>query len=183
MTARDIVDQLFATYEKLGHRQYGEDVTELEHALQAATFARQFGEPEAIVAAALLHDYGHLIHDLGEDIADRGVDALHENLGAAELSKWFGPEIVEPTRLHVAAKRYLCWKNRQYYDGLSAASQQSLRLQGGPMSDAEAAEFERLPHFAAAVSVRRYDDMGKVPKMQTPPLEGFRATVESFVRV
>jgi predicted HD phosphohydrolase len=36
------------------------------------------------------------------------VDDKHEELGQAWLQNWFGPEVTEPVRLHVAAKRYLC---------------------------------------------------------------------------
>jgi phosphonate degradation associated HDIG domain protein len=181
MTPQRIVDRVIDLYNEKGHRSYGEDVTELEHALQAATFARQFGEPAPIVAACLLHDYGHLLHDMGEDIADQGVDAHHEDLGAKALARWFVPEVVEPGRLHVAAKRFLCARDRQYFEGLSPASRQSLVLQGGPMSDEEARQFEADPHYRAAVQVRRYDDMGKVPGMKTPPLEEFRPLLEAFV--
>lgn len=182
MSPRQVVDHIFDNYAAHGHRAYGEDVTELEHALQAATFARQFGEPDHVVAACLLHDYGHLMHDLGEDIADHGVDAHHEDLGAKILGQWFEANIVEPTRLHVAAKRYLCWKDASYHDGLSEASKLSLRLQGGPMSDDEARVFETNPHYASAVQVRRYDDMGKVPGMKTPTLADFRPLIETFVK-
>ena len=137
MNCHEIVSQIFALFHDRGHQQYGEDVTESQHALQCATFARQNGESPAIVAACLLHDYGHLVHDLGENIADQGVDAHHETLGANRLKKLFKPEVVEPVRLHVAAKRYLCWKEPGYYNGLSDASQRSLLLQGGPMTDNE----------------------------------------------
>lgn len=177
---QEIVEQVFSVYQRHGGRHYGEHVTELQHALQCATFAQQFGESDAVIAACLLHDYGHLLHEMGEDIAARGIDARHEDLGAMALQEWFGPEIVEPTRLHVAAKRYLCWKDARYFDGLSAASQRSLELQGGPMSGEEAAAFEANPHHQAAVRVRRYDDMGKVPHMQTPSLESFRALLAQF---
>lgn len=181
MEAPGVVDDLFRLFLERGHRRYGESVTELQHALQAATFAEQFGEPPHVVAAALLHDYGHLLHDLGEDVADHGIDARHEDLGARRLAEWFGPQVVEPIRLHVAAKRYLCGRQRAYHEGLSDASRQSLALQGGPMSEAELGEFERHPHFDSAVRLRRYDDMGKVPDMATPGLEHFRRVLEPLV--
>lgn len=181
MHKNQIIDQIIATFRERGHRQYGEDVTESQHALQCATFARQNGESQAIVAACLLHDYGHLVHDLGEDIADLGVDAQHETLGANRLAQWFTADVVEPVRLHVAAKRYLCWKDPGYNDGLSEASQQSLRLQGGPMTDDEGIAFEKNPHFENAIRLRRYDDMGKLPEMQTPDFEDFRTDLEPFV--
>ena len=180
MTVSEIVSQVFAVSAARGPQHYGEDVTETQHALQCATFARANGESPAVVAACLLHDYGHLVHDLGEDIADHGVDAHHETLGANRLARLFTPEVVEPVRLHVAAKRYLCWKLPHYYDGLSEASQKSLALQGGPMTDAEGHAFEQHPHYENAVILRRYDDMGKVADMKTPDFEAFRADLEAF---
>ena len=161
MSASAIVDEICRVFAERGHRSYGEHVTELQHALQCATFAEQAGEPPAVVAACLLHDYGHLLHDLGEDIADQGVDARHERIGANRLQEWFPAEVVEPVRLHAASKRYLCWKEAGYYDGLSEASRKSLALQGGPMNDTEAAEFELGAHYDFAVRVRRYDDRGR----------------------
>jgi phosphonate degradation associated HDIG domain protein len=176
------IDDVLATYRERGDRHYGENVTEIQHALQCATFAEQAGEQPAVIAACLLHDYGHLCHDLGEDIADRGLDARHENIGAHKLGRLFVDEIVEAARLHVAAKRYLCWKEPGYYEDLSESSRKSLGLQGGPMSDAEAREFESLPHYDLAVRVRRYDDMGKVPEMATPDIESFRPLLSRFLR-
>jgi phosphonate degradation associated HDIG domain protein len=182
MHADQIIDQIFSTFRERGHRHYGENVTETQHALQCATFARQNGEEPAVVAACLLHDYGHLVHDLGEDIADKGVDAHHESLGANRLKNLFEPIVVEPVRLHVAAKRYLCWKVPGYYEELSEASQKSLHLQGGVMTDAEGAEFEQHPFYENAVRVRKYDDMGKLADMQTPDFESFRADLLPFVK-
>jgi phosphonate degradation associated HDIG domain protein len=171
-----------ATYRTLGHRHYGEAVTELEHALQCATFAQQAGEPPLIVAAALLHDYGHLCHGFDEDVAEHGVDARHEQVGHDRLARLFTDEIADAARLHVAAKRYLCLKEVGYYASLSEASRTSLRLQGGPMSEEEARVFELEPHFAIAVRVRRFDDMGKVAGMVTPDLEAFLPLLQAFVR-
>ncbi|MFZ4676688.1 MAG: phosphonate degradation HD-domain oxygenase [Nodosilinea sp.] len=175
------LESILAIYRAHGHRQYGETVTELQHALQTATFARQSNEPDAVVAAALLHDFGHLLHSGGEDIAEQGIDMRHENLGANRLAAYFGPAIVEPIRLHVEAKRYLCWADPAYLDGLSPASRLSLQIQGGPMDAAESAHFQRQPHHDTALRLRRYDDMGKVPAMATPALEDFRALLESFL--
>ncbi|MCY2933006.1 MAG: HD domain-containing protein [Planctomycetota bacterium] len=183
MNCHEIVSQIFALFHARGHQQYGEDVTETQHALQCATFARNNGESPAIVAACLLHDYGHLVHDLGENIADQGVDAHHETLGANRLRKLFKPEVVEPVRLHVAAKRYLCWKEPGYYNGLSDASQRSLLLQGGPMTDNEGHTFESHPFYKSAVTLRKYDDMGKVTDMKTLDFEDFRNDLEPFVLI
>jgi phosphonate degradation associated HDIG domain protein len=181
MTPRQVVDQVLRLYEERGDRRYGENVTERAHALQTALFARKSGEPAAVVAACLLHDYGHLIHNLGEDVANQGIDARHEELGAEALKDQFVPEVVEPIRLHVAAKRYLC-RQASYCEALSESSRLSLELQGGPLTAADADAFARHPHFQAALKLRRYDDMGKVPGLLTPPLEDFRSLLEGFVR-
>ncbi len=172
-----IIDTIFAQFARNGHRAYGESVTELQHALQSATFAEKDGHPEALVVACLLHDYGHLCHELGEDIADKGVDAKHEELGAKLLGEWFPASVIEPGRLHVEAKRYLCTVDAEYLGALSHASQQSFRLQGGMMSDAERRAFESKPFFEDAVTLRRYDDMGKVPDMATPDLAYYRPLI------
>lgn len=176
-----IVDEIFSVFGERGHRAYGEDVTELQHALQCATFAQQQGESPEIVASCLLHDYGHLLHDLGEDIADKGVDTRHEHVGANKLSRWFSDTVVAPIRMHADSKRYLCWKEQQYFEDLSAASRQSLELQGGVMGEEEAKQFEQDPNFENAIIVRRYDDMGKIPDMVTPELEEFRELLKSLV--
>ncbi len=183
MSQEKIVEEIFTLFAARGGRQYGEEVTELEHALQCAMMATQRGEPEALVAACLLHDYGHLLHDFGEDIADRGIDARHEELGAARLARSFPPEVVEPIRLHVEAKRYLCRRRPEYVQGLSEASQLSLRLQGGTMTEEEAMAFERHPHGESAIRLRRYDDAAKIRGLVTPPLESYRSLLESLAIV
>jgi phosphonate degradation associated HDIG domain protein len=175
------LDDVLSTYSELGHRKYGESVTELQHALQCAAFADQAGEKPIVVAACLLHDYGHLCHNLGEDIADQGIDARHEYIGANLLSGLFVNEIVEAARLHVAAKRYLCWKEPGYFESLSEASKKSLELQGGTMNEQEARAFECHPYYETAVRVRRYDDLGKVSEMATPSIDTYRPLLASFL--
>jgi phosphonate degradation associated HDIG domain protein len=176
------LDEVLAIYDAHGHRAYGESVTELEHALQCATLAQDAGEPPEVVAAALLHDLGHLCHQLGEDVAAHGVDAQHERLGHALLAPLFTDAIADACRLHVSAKRYLCRVDPAYAATLSEASQRSLALQGGAMDAADAAAFEREPHGALAVRVRRYDDLGKVPGMSTPALRDFVPLLRRFLR-
>jgi predicted HD phosphohydrolase len=76
-------------------------------------------------------------------------------------------------RLHVDAKRYLCLADALYWDSLSPASQHSLELQGGAFSPADAQAFLAQPHWRDAVSLRRWDDLAKVPGAPTPPLAHF----------
>ncbi|MDQ2802520.1 MAG: HD domain-containing protein [Pseudomonadota bacterium] len=158
----------------LGHRQYGlHDVTQRQHALQAAWLAEQDRCDVSLIAAALLHDIGHMTHGLGENPAAEGMDDRHEEVGHAFLAHWFGPEVVEPVRLHVAAKRYLCATEPDYFGRLSPDSVLSLKLQGGPMSDTEVAAFRALPQAEAWVRLRRYDEAAKVKDLATPSVEHF----------
>ncbi len=148
-------------------------INQRQHALQAALLAEAQGCPEALIVACLLHDIGHMVHNLGENPAEAGVDDEHERLGQEFLAPWFGPEVTEPVRLHVAAKRYLCATEADYFARLSPDSVLSLSLQGGPMSAEEVAAFNALPQSAAAVQLRRFDEMAKVKGLQTPPVEHF----------
>jgi phosphonate degradation associated HDIG domain protein len=175
-----ISDEIVGIFERQGGAAYfGEPVSQLEHALQAAWHARKENAPNWLVVAALLHDIGHLLHDMPEHVADLGVDSQHESLGQTWLGRYFGPEITAPVRLHVAAKRYLCATDPEYLGLLSPASIQSLALQGGPFTAAEATEFEQRPFAREAVRLRRWDDLAKVPGMEVPGLEHYRAMIEA----
>ncbi|AQR61308.1 metal-dependent phosphohydrolase [Brevundimonas sp. LM2] len=172
--AETVVETIFALFDRSGGDHYGEAVTQREHALQTAHHARAAAEPDALVAAALLHDIGHLLQKQGQDAADRGIDAVHERIGAAWLAQGFGSDVTEPVRLHVEAKRYLAAREPGYADALSPASRQSLALQGGPMSEAEAEAFAAMPHFEPAVRLRRYDELAKVEGVTLAPLTAYR---------
>src|SRR6202042_1447751 len=119
-------------------------------------------------AAALLHDVGHFTGAISGADLMRGTDNKHSDTGAAWLARWFGPAVTEPVRLHVAAKRYLCAVEPGYADTLSPASVYTLSVQGGPMSEAEAAAFAAGPYAAGAVAVRRWDDAAKDPGADVP---------------
>src|SRR5262245_46888748 len=178
----DIIDRIFTLFREKGNGAYfGEAITETEHALQCAHLAERSGSAPELVAAALLHDVGHLLHGLPEDAAKRGIDGRHEDAGALCLKASFGPAVVHPVRLHVAAKRYLCAVEPGYHAGLSEASRLSLRLQGGPMSPEEVRRFEQEPWFRPAVAVRRWDDAAKVPGLVVPGLEHYRPCLEAVL--
>jgi len=181
--ANDIADQLKTMVARKGAELYGgEAVTQKQHALQCAQLAENEGAPAALIAAALLHDVGHLFeHGFDEALAS-GKDWRHEELGERFLGAWFGPEVTEPVRLHVAAKRYLCAVEPAYREGLSAASEHSLMLQGGPMSPEEVAVFEEKPYFEHGVRLRRWDDRGKDPAMRTESFDHFLGYVRQCVK-
>jgi [1-hydroxy-2-(trimethylamino)ethyl]phosphonate dioxygenase len=175
MTHSKHVDHLLDLLSSQGKEAYfGEPVSILEHCLQCAHFAEQSHASPATITAALLHDIGHVLHGLPEDIAQHGLDGAHENVAAAYLSNWFGEDVTETVRLHVAAKRYLCATDPTYLGRLSPASTESLQIQGGPMCDEEVAAFEALPNARIAVELRRWDDEAKVAGLNVQPLTHYR---------
>jgi phosphonate degradation associated HDIG domain protein len=180
---QDAVTELASLLEGKGARRYGlSAVNQLQHALQAALLAEQAGCDAALVTAALLHDIGHMVHGLGESPAEEGIDDRHEELGRAFLAPMFGPEVTEPVRLHVPAKRYLCAAEPAYVATLSPDSVLSLKLQGGAMSADEVARFRALPHAEAAVRLRRFDEAAKVAELPTPPVAHFLPYVRACLR-
>jgi len=140
-----------------------------DHLLRAAAAAERDHAPPELVAAALLHDIGHLM-----------CDERHEEVGGAFLHGWFPSGVVQPVRLHVAAKRYLCTISPSYLDRLSPGSRRRLDSQGGPMSRYELEVFESSPHAAAACRLRRYDDHGVGSR--GPGLEQYRHVLRSVAR-
>lgn len=167
----EVADALLALFAARGGGHYDEAVSQTEHAVQCAELAQADGSPPELAIAALLHDVGHLLEPSGG--RDRR-DLAHERIGAAFLANWFGAAVTAPIRLHVAAKRYLCAVDGDYYAGLSPASQASLELQGGPMSAVEVAAFGAEPGQRRAVSLRRWDDSAKRVGLRSPSIESFR---------
>jgi phosphonate degradation associated HDIG domain protein len=176
-----IADEIFGIFAARGCSAYfGEGISMTEHCLQAAHFATAAGAPPPLVLAALLHDVGHLVVPVPDQLADWTTDAHHEATGAAWLAARFLPEISEPVRLHVPAKRYLCAVDPRYASQLSDASVITLQLQGGPMSAAEAARFEAEPYHQAAVNLRHWDDSGKLVGLKTAGVEDYRSLIEAM---
>ena len=174
----DPVARLEELFEVQGASEYlGEAVTQAAHMLQAARLAELEGADDALIAAALLHDVGHFTGAVSGHELMAGTDNRHSDTGAEWLAQWFGPEVTEPVRLHVAAKRYLCATEPDYFGKLSAASVHSLGKQGGPMSAAETAAFAALPHAQAATRLRRWDDGGKLEGLRVPDFPHYRERI------
>ena len=171
MNGIEAIAELFAGP---GARDYlGEAVTIGVHMRQAAALAEAAGAEVPLVAAALLHDVGHLRSE---------TDARHGAAGARWLSQWFGEAVTEPVRLHVAAKRYLCAAEPGYFGRLSAESVRTLALQGGPMTPAQAAAFEALPFARDAVAIRRWDDEAKDPAVTPSAFAHFKGLLEGLAQ-
>ena len=169
--------------ELLGSRAttwYGQEaVSQLEHALQCANLAERANEAPETVVAALLHDLGHMLSAERTPVADQDAlpakDDLHQFVALPFLRSLFPDAVLEPIKLHVDAKRYLCAVDAGYWADLSPASKHSLELQGGRYDDAQVRGFEDLTFYAEAVRLRRYDDLAKVPGQVTPPLSHYAA--------
>jgi gamma-butyrobetaine dioxygenase len=171
MTGVEAIAELFAGP---GARDYlGEPVTIGSHMRQAGHLAGAAGADGSLVAAALLHDIGHLRNE---------TDSRHGDAGARWLSQWFGTAVTEPVRLHVAAKRYLCATEPGYFGLLSTESVRTLALQGGPMTAGQAAAFEAMPFARDAVAVRRWDDEAKDPAVTPPEFAHFAPLLAALAR-
>ncbi|MGI9366557.1 MAG: (R)-1-hydroxy-2-trimethylaminoethylphosphonate oxygenase [Rhizobiaceae bacterium] len=182
LNSNNIVAYLGEIFERRGGEEYlGEPVTMAQHMLQSAFFAEQAGEPEIVVIAALLHDIGHFTSEFGMFSMEDTEDRFHEEAGAEILSDFFPDMVTDSVRHHVAAKRYLCATDADYFAKLSAASVHSLNLQGGPMSHMEIEEFEALENYDCVVRVRRYDDAGKIADLPTKTYQDYAPMVQAIV--
>jgi predicted HD phosphohydrolase len=158
-----IIDFILNLFAHRGAEEYmGEAVTMSQHMEQSA-------------------DIGHFIGGHPIEALENGIDNVHEEAGARYLEPFFPASITEPIRLHVAAKRYLCSTDKDYFSQLSDASVNSLKVQGGPMSPAEVEHFEANPYHKQAVQLRLYDDDGKIAGLEIKPVTDYRATLEAFV--
>jgi len=153
-----------------------------QHMEQSAACAVADGAPASLVAAALLHDIGHFIGEHPIEALQNGIDNDHESVGADYLKAHFPDSVSEPVRLHVAAKRYLCATDPDYFGRLSPASVDSLEVQGGPMNAREIEDFEANPCHRDAVRLRLYDDDGKIAGLDIKPVTAYRDILESLVR-
>jgi gamma-butyrobetaine dioxygenase len=167
-----VIEELFVSAP--GQAYLGEAVSMAAHQLQSAALARAGGASDELVAAALLHDVGHLL--------DGATDQDHGEHGARWLSQWFAKDVTEPVRLHVAAKRYLVTTEPGYRARLSPASIETLTHQGGPMDDATAIAFRNDPHGHDAIALRRWDDQAKDPAAAAPPLDSYYELLEMLAR-
>jgi gamma-butyrobetaine dioxygenase len=177
--SEEAVESLVDLFERHGRMRYGDGITQEEHALQSARLASEENASPALVAAALLHDVGHLLVE-----RDRvpTVDLRHEAVAARALARWFGQEVTNPIALHVDAKRYLCAVDPDYFGILSPGSVHSLALQGGPMNSEEVERFEALPGGEAAAQLRRWDDGAKEPGVDAGEFVDYRDLLMGLAR-
>lgn len=183
MTARSVAE-VVALYDAWANDPYDETVTQLDHALQTAALARRASASPELVAAALLHDVGHLLElAMGHrfDPSDE-CDRAHEARGAAFLTHLFPTTVTLPIALHVEAKRYRVATDSHYANTLSAGSRASLFRQGGGHSPDEAITFLALAGAPEAIELRGWDDDGKVEGLTIEPFDTYLELLESVAR-
>ena len=175
-------DCVLDVFNTAGQMEYhGEQVSQLEHALQAAHLASEDSGNEQEIIAALLHDIGHIWPAEGRQMTSVGV-VDHDEIGAQVLRDMgFSPDVADIVSGHVAAKRYLVATDRDYAAQLSDVSVESLHLQGGPMSAEEVQDFSRSPNWQSQVRVRTWDDRAKTPGAKVPGLETYRELITAHL--
>ncbi|MDZ4709382.1 MAG: HDIG domain-containing protein [Saprospiraceae bacterium] len=177
------VDELFKLLQSRGSENYfSEPVTQLEHALQTAHFARNHTDNPLVIIAALLHDIGHLIEPSPAAAHPELGNQDHDYLGAAYLKTLgFRKEVTYLVANHVKAKRYLVTTDPKYRANLSEASKQTLVLQGGSMWPDEVSRFESEPEIDLMILIRICDEMAKVPGLTVHTLEYYRPMIETYL--
>jgi phosphonate degradation associated HDIG domain protein len=177
------LNDIRSLFEQYGDLAYsGEPVTQLEHALQSGALAEEEGVGDELIAAAFLHDLGHLLNLQGETPTERGIDDLHQYFALPFLRPVLPDAVLEPIRLHVDAKRCLCAIDETYFGQLSADSVRSLELQGGIFSREEAEVFLQKPYAEDALRLRKWDDRAKEQNRATPDLDHYLDVVERVMR-
>lgn len=189
--AQKTTDHTIEILNSRGQGDYiGEPISQLAHSLQAAHLAAASHASDEVVLAALLHDIGQFLpaEDVGriagevktmnstEDSSAGGVGRVgHEMIGEKYLlNLGYSEKVAALVGSHVAAKRYLCAIDPNYYDALSDASKKSLAFQGGPMKGAELEGWANHPWSSDMCQLRRWDDAAKVVGLDVPPAETYR---------
>lgn len=178
------ISEIRQLFENQGNDEYyGENVSQYEHAAQAAILAARQGHDEEVQIAAFLHDIGHLFPaNTEEELMEVYGRKDHESVAADWLrERGFSEKIAVLVENHVNAKRYLTYANKEYFDALSEASKQTLLFQGGRMTENEAKIFEQNPYFELIIKMRRWDEAAKVEAMQLPDLEYFLNIINIYL--
>ncbi len=156
----NIVGHIISSYLNNSSLYIGEKVTMTEHMIQTAMFAEANNSSSNLVCSCLLHDYGHFILEDPETLVKAQTDGKHELVGYKFLKKYFIKDVIEPIKYHVEAKKYLA-RDKKYYNLFSEASKISLKLQGGPMDNEEAKDFEFNEFFEKSIKLRKFDEIAK----------------------
>ena len=89
-SAEKFVEDLFSWLSHKGQSSYGEEVTQLKHALQSAVLAECETSQNSDIIAALLHDVGHLLmKKYWQRENFLGKDLKHEIVSVHWLQQFF----------------------------------------------------------------------------------------------
>jgi 2-amino-1-hydroxyethylphosphonate dioxygenase (glycine-forming) len=177
------IHNLFDLYKKYGTYDYiSEDISQIEHMIQAAMIAEKEKQSEEVILACFLHDIGHLI-GLDKNLKQTDYGVLnHEFIGSDYLRKLgFKYPIPELVENHVKAKKYLTFKNPDYYNNLSNASKQTLKEQGGPMTKQQAENFENDELFEVSLKMRIYDEKAKIKDMKINTIDYYFDKINKYL--
>lgn len=181
---KKVIKELKMIFTQGGNAAYfGENVSQFEHAAQSLMLAMSDEQAIDMQVAAFLHDIGHLL-ETPENTNKMDVYGRKDHEEAAQLwllERGFSKKIQAVVKNHVIAKRYLCFKNPEYYLGLSDASKQTMEFQGGKMSETEAQYFENEPYFEESILLRNWDDKAKIPNIVLPNLEECLEIVDNYL--
>jgi predicted HD phosphohydrolase len=137
-------------------------LSELDHGLQCAyELSRVRPDDVELQVAGLVHDIGHQF----------ASDEQHGAAGGARVRALLGDRVAALVEMHVPAKRYLVTTDPDYVSALTGVSIESLGVQGGPLSPAEAESFASSAYAHDAVLLRRADDAAKVAGRSVAPLD------------
>eukprot|EP00736_Rhodelphis_marinus_P005749 Rmarinus@m.24948 len=182
--AEQFIAKAWKIFEEHGNDDYiGEAVSQETHALQAARCAELEDEnDDELVIAALFHDIGHLCAPAeAEKMDDVGI-MHHESIGAKLLlDAGFSQRVADLVEAHVAAKRYLTFKDESYYNKLSDASKKTLMFQGGKMTKEEAVAYENDKDFKLFIKMREFDEAAKKVDWVVPGLDHYRPRIERLL--
>ena len=106
----------------------GEQFTMSEHVFQGALLAEEANAPDTLIAGVLLHNIGHYTHEFPHATFEQGIDNCHYKAGAALLAPFSPTMVTACAGCHVAAKRYLCATELDYFDRFSPVSVHTLQL-------------------------------------------------------
>jgi predicted HD phosphohydrolase len=166
------VDSLLAVLAEGATADDDEGLDLLAHSLQcAANLARSAPDDVHLQVAGLVHDLGTIL--------EPGRPESHARTGGDAVRALLGDRVAELVTLHDVAKRYLVTVDPRYQDRLSAQSRVTLAVQGGVLDEEQRVAFEARPDASACVTLRRADDAAKVPGRVVPPLERWRAALET----
>lgn len=140
-------------------RCHGEPVSQLEHAWQCGHLAAKSGASQALQLACWLHDVGHLFLDSEDETQASDASERHAQVAAPVLLALWGPEVSEPVRLHVMARRYLLARHPKYGQKLSKDVQRQIQREGGALSEEACLAFESEPFWREALQLRIWDDL------------------------